>query len=167
MDLTIRNSNDLKAEIFRLEGLEKQQGLAIRERFSTPSAMFSTAFSFFSGTQGSGGNRESGVFNQDIIGLISRFLLPLTLNKTIFRNSGFVIKTLVGLISQKASNYISEDSVSGFWHKITSLFEDQDGKHTGGIVGTIKSLFANKKPAKAANHPAYVPSQQNVLKSNL
>jgi hypothetical protein len=163
MILTIRNSSDLKEEIFRLEGMEKRQGEAIKARFSSPSATIATIFSLFSGSPGPEGAKEAGFFSQDFLGLISRFIIPLTLNKTIFKHSNFLIKTLVGVLSQKASHYISEDSVGGVFHKIKGLFEG-DGK-SGGILGTISSLFSTKKGKKAANYPTNTPTQQNVLKT--
>ncbi len=49
--------------------------------------------------------------------------MPLTLNKTIFRNSKFIVKTLVGYLSQKASHFVNEDKVMGVWDKVMSVFE--------------------------------------------
>jgi hypothetical protein len=166
MDLIIRTSGDLRDEIFRLEGLEKQQGLALKARFSSPSAIFSTFFSLFSNTAPED-RKAAGVFSQDFLGLISRFVLPLALNKTLFRHSNFLTKALVGILSQKASNYISEDSVTSVWDKAKSLFEGFDANKSGGILNTVKSIFAGKKSKPAANHPTHVPSQQNVLKSDI
>jgi len=56
------------------------------------------------------------------VSILSRFLIPLTLNKTLFKNSGFLIKTIVGLVSQKASGYVNEESVIGIWDKVKGLF---------------------------------------------
>jgi hypothetical protein len=123
-DVTIQNSNDLKAEILRLRHLREEQGLAIKARFSSPFTALSTIYSAF--PKGSGGKND--IFHQDFIGIISRILLPLTLNKTLFRNSNFLIKGLVGFISQKASHFISEDSVTGIWDKVKSMFEKKKEK---------------------------------------
>jgi len=135
MDLPITNINNLKSEIERLRGLEQQQSSALANRFSSPSTVFSTVFSLFSGTPGGEHVKSSGFFNQDFVGLISRFVLPLTLNKTLFRNSNFLVKALVGLVSQKASHLITEDSVVGIWDKIKTLFHrkepDQTPQHNG------------------------------------
>jgi hypothetical protein len=120
MDIPINNASELKAEIARLKMIGEEQSIAIKARFSSPSAVFSTLFSIFPKSDGTKG---SGFFSQDIFGLLSRVLLPLTLNKTLFRNSNFLIKTLVGFLSQKASHFISEDSVTSVWDKVKSLFE--------------------------------------------
>ncbi len=106
-DISINNVSDLKAEIVRLRLLNEEQGDAIRERFSTPSALFHTIISIF--PKSPEGSKGSGFCNQDIFCLLSRILLPLTLNKTVFRNSNFIVKALVGFLSQKASHFINED----------------------------------------------------------
>jgi len=160
--ISVRNSSDLKAEILRLEGLSTQQSDALRARFSSPGAIFSTIFSMFYTPSADSDEKNDGIFNQDFVGLISRFVLPLILNKTIFRNSNFLIKTLVGLVSQKAAGYINEDSVGSVWHKIKGAFDD----HASGIVDKVTSLFESKKAKRAANHPKHVSIHQNVLKTD-
>ncbi len=118
-DVSITNVGDLKAEIIRLRQLKAEQGTAIQARFSSPSAIFHTIGSLFPRSA----DGKNGIFNQDIFGLLSRVLLPLTLNKTIFRNSNFIVKALVGYLSQKASHFVNEDKVMGVWDKVMSIFE--------------------------------------------
>ena len=161
MSLPITNSADLKEEIARLKGLEHQQATELKQHFSSPGAIFSTIISLFSGSSDSKEEKNASFFNQDFIGLISRFLLPITLNKTLFKNSGFIVKTIVGLLSQKASHYINEDSVGDVWGKVKHLFEEHvtENPTITGIFGKIKGLFAGKKPKprlKKAPVPAYV-----------
>ena len=125
MDLPIKNISDLRLEIARLKGLEQEQSVALAQRFKSPSAIFSTVFSLFSGPPRPG-EEKSSFFDQDIVGLLSRFILPFALNKTLFRNSNFIVKALVGLVSQKASHFITEDSVIGIWDKIKTLFHRKE-----------------------------------------
>lgn len=122
MDILIHNANDLKVEIARMKNLEVEQSVALRARFSSPTAIFSTAMSLFPKSPTVDGVKNESFFSQDFLGLISRIALPLTLNKTLFKNSNFLVKTLVGILSQKASHYISEDSVTGIWDKAKGLF---------------------------------------------
>ena len=122
-DVQINNAEDLRTEILRLRHLKEEQGEAIKTRFSSPGAAFSTLMTIF--PKGS----KYDIFHQDFFGIISRILLPLTLNKTLFRNSNFLIKGLVGFLSQKASHFISEDSVTGLWDKVKSLFDKKKQKH--------------------------------------
>ncbi|MDB5151938.1 MAG: hypothetical protein JWR54_689 [Mucilaginibacter sp.] len=131
MDTSIKNISDLKAEIARLHIVKEQQRTALKARFNTPSALFHTIISLY--PKSHDGDSKSSIFNQDFFGLLSRILLPLTLNKTLFRNSNFVIKALVGFLSQKASHFISEDSVTGLWGKLKSMFAKKDKKTDYGI----------------------------------
>ncbi|MCQ6961342.1 hypothetical protein [Mucilaginibacter aquariorum] len=124
METPIRNIFELQGEIGRLKNLEAEQAIALKARFSGPSAIFSTVLSLFPKSATVDGIKGAGFFNQDLLGLVSRFVLPLTLNKTIFKHSGFIVKTLVGILSQKASHYISEDAVSGIWSKAKGLFNN-------------------------------------------
>jgi len=124
-DVQINNVEDLKAEILRLRHLKEEQGEAIKMRFRSPGAAFSTLLTVF--PKGSGSKYD--IFHQDFLGIISRILLPLTLNKTLFRKSNFLVKGLVGFLSQKASHFISEDSVTGLWDKVKSMFDKKTHKH--------------------------------------
>lgn len=162
MSLPIKNSVELRSEIYRLQGLEEEQAAALKAHFSSPGAVFSTVLSLFPKSEDND-NHKSGLFNQDFIGLISRLVLPVALNKTVFKNSGLIVKALVGILSQKASHYINEDSVSGVWDKAKSLFESQVAHNPTitGLVDKVKALFTKKQSRsrgriKNAPVPAYV-----------
>jgi hypothetical protein len=117
----INNATELRAEIARLKISREEQGKAIGQRFSSVGATFSTVMSLFpKSNQGQGSKYD--IFHQDLFGVLSRIFLPFALNKTFFRNSNFIVKGLIGLLSQKASHYINEDSVTGVWDKVKSLF---------------------------------------------
>ncbi|TWR29685.1 hypothetical protein FPZ43_07435 [Mucilaginibacter pallidiroseus] len=122
MEPSIKNIHDLKVEIGRLKNLTAEQGIALKARFAGPSAIMATVMSIFPPSPTVDGIRNAGFFKQDFLGMLSRFVLPLTLNKTLFRNSNFIVKTIVGILSQKASGYISEESVGGVWDKVKSVF---------------------------------------------
>ncbi|PWK75405.1 hypothetical protein LX99_03899 [Mucilaginibacter oryzae] len=122
MDLHITNISDLQAEIFRLKALEKEQAIALKARVNSPSAVFSTVLTLFPRSNDTDGIKGTSIFHPDMLNLISRFIIPLALNKTLFKHSNFLVKTLVGLVSQKASNYVSEETVTGVWDKAKALF---------------------------------------------
>jgi len=63
------------------------------------------------------------------------FLLPVLMNSTIFRGSGFITKTLVGLATSKVGKTLDADSLSS-------------------IFNTVKGLFTSKKKKQRSN--AYV-----------
>jgi hypothetical protein len=125
MEPIIKNSWDLRQEIIRLKGVEEEQAVALKARFSSPVAVLTTLYSLFPKANSTGENKTN-IFNQDFLGILSRFLIPFTLNKTLFKNSGFIIKALVGLVSQKASGYINEDSVMSVWDKVKHLFSKKE-----------------------------------------
>jgi hypothetical protein len=166
MGLPIKNSDDLKDEIARLKGLEQQQAAELKQHFSSPGAIFSTLMNLFPKSADSKEEKNASLFNQDFIGLLSRIILPIALNKTVFKNSGFVMKAIVGLLSQKASHYINEDSVGGIWDKVKNAFEENVAQNPAvtGILDKIKGLFGGTpKPGsksrgriKNAPVPAYV-----------
>lgn len=56
------------------------------------------------------------------------FLLPVVMNSTIFRGSGFLTKTLVGLATNKVGKTL-------------------DAEHLSAIYNSVKSLFTKKKKA--------------------
>ncbi|MDB5016939.1 MAG: hypothetical protein JWQ84_1771 [Mucilaginibacter sp.] len=124
MDLPIRNISDLRGEIYRLKELELEQSTALKTRFKNPLVIFSTIKSLFAKPADADGTK-SNFFEQDLVSLVSRFILPFTLNKTLFRHSNFIIKTIVGLASQKASRFITEDSVTGIWDKVSSFVKSK------------------------------------------
>src|ERR1700743_2713265 len=150
--VSIKSRDDLRMEILRLQGVSAEQGKAIGAHFSSPGAIFATIFSLFSNKSHDVDEKDGGIMSQDFVGLISRFILPMVLNKTIFRNSNFIVKALVGLVSQKASHFISEESIEGLWHKVSSAFEGG----TGDIWDKVTSIFQGdkKKKAKTTNHPS-------------
>jgi hypothetical protein len=120
MNTLIRNQSDLRAEIFRLQQAKLEKQIELKQHFKSPGAVLSTVVGLISG----GGDSKSDDKDepkQDWVGFLSRFIIPLVLNKTLFRGSGFLMKALVGLASQKAANYVSSDTVTGVWDKAKGL----------------------------------------------
>ena len=118
MNTLIRNRSDLRTEIFRLQQAKLEKEIALKQHFSSPGAILSTVYGLITGSSKSDDKDEP---KQDWVGFISRFIIPLTLNKTLFRGSGFLMKALVGIASQKAANYVSTDTVTGIWDKAKGL----------------------------------------------
>jgi len=120
MSNPITNIHDLRAEIARLKVVKDEQEVAIKAHFASPTAIINTLFS------GSGAKGKGGFLNPDeLISMASRFILPLLLNKTIFRGSNFVVKAIVGLLSQSAAGFINEKNLTSTWDKIKSLIPEK------------------------------------------
>jgi hypothetical protein len=118
MNTLIRNRSDLRAEIFRLQQAKLEKQIVLKQHFSSPGAILSTVYGLITGSSKSDDKEEP---KHDWVGFLSRFIIPLTLNKTLFRGSGFLMKALVGIASQKAANYVSTDTVTGIWDKAKGL----------------------------------------------
>lgn len=116
MDNTIRNVDDLRLEISRLQEIKTGQEVVLREHFNSPQAILRTATHLFSRSRPtSGTNSKAG---HDLIGYLSKTFLPLTLNKTLFRKSGFVMRAIVRLVSGKISHFINDESAGTLWNKV-------------------------------------------------
>src|SRR5579863_417401 len=120
-DAVINNVGDLKAEIARLRQVKEEQGNALALRFNSPLTALATLYTVFPNKQEDGSKND--IFHQDFFGLISRIILPFALNKTLFRNSNFLVKGLIGFLSQKASHFINEESIKSLWDSVRSFFD--------------------------------------------
>lgn len=116
MNVVTTNTAELRFEIERLKGLKTVQENAIKQHFNSTRAILGTIKSVFSKNKNSS---ESIDFSKyDISSLISKYILPLTLNKTLFRKSGFITKALVALASRKAAGLLNDKYVAAIWDKI-------------------------------------------------
>jgi len=117
MSEPINNITDLRNEIARLRIVKTEQEAVIKEHFASPSAILHTAMSGLGVDKGLGGFFKA----DDIISLVSRFVLPFALNKTIFRKSNFIIKAVVGMLSQSASGFINEKNLTSVWDTLKAV----------------------------------------------
>jgi hypothetical protein len=158
MDIPVKNIFDLQAEIIRLEKVRQEQEMLLKQRFSSPSAIISSIRSIFPKAPEGEGHSSGGIgsfFSPDLLSLVSRFVIPIALNKTLFKKSNFLIKTIVGLVSQKASTYISEDSVTSVWGRVKSLFGKKPS--TARKASTVKEpVPVLREPV--VKEPVYKPS---------
>ncbi|MGI4020667.1 MAG: hypothetical protein ACRYFA_04115 [Janthinobacterium lividum] len=153
MIVPIKSIHDLRNEIVRLETLNVQQEVAIKQRFSSPKTIYKTLLSALpKSTVSNSGNslNVKGLLNQDIVGAISKYLLPLTLNKTLFKGSGFITKSVVNFLSKQASGYINQNTVTTGLDKIKTAVSNS--KITDTLLVKLKPfeniLSRIKLPAK-------------------
>lgn len=143
--MTIGSVIELRAEINRLKVLGDEQSIALKSRFSSPSAIFSSILTLFPKSGAAKSITDHRILHPDLLSLLSRFLIPVTLNKTLFRHSNFLVKMMVGLVSQKASPYVTESNIE---------------KIGANVKGVITGLFAKKgEPTEPEAHvPDVTPS---------
>lgn len=118
MAVVITNIDDLRAELDRLRQKKQFQENELKQHFNSPLNAFNTILSML--------HRDSKglkpfTSHQDIFTWLSKIALPFTLNKTLFRKSNFVIKSLVRMLSQNVSPQINEKSVNGVWSKLKGI----------------------------------------------
>ena len=148
MDVVIMNVHDLKSEITRLKILKDVQEKAIGDHFKSPAAIFHTITSIFKGSSPSSdgkgvlGDLGSIFGHPDMISLLSRVVVPFILNKTLFRKSNFIIKTIVSLVSQRAASFINEKSAMSVWDKIKSFIPTKKAPRKGASKVDQKLLTA-------------------------
>ena len=127
MKSRIDNIDDLRSEILRLklqsfhhEALIKQDIEKFKNKFRLPSIIKS----WF------GGNNSKSPDNshQDWVTNALRVSLPLALNKMVFGKSGFIIKSIVTLLSQKVATSVNKDIVTN-WIDKASTFIRGNAQH--------------------------------------
>ncbi|WP_379086398.1 hypothetical protein [Pedobacter sp. UC225_65] len=65
---------------------------------------------------------------------IMSVVLPLILNKTIFRGSGIITKALGALVSGKVGQSLDAESLSGIFNMVKSFFNKKDKKKEVAFV---------------------------------
>ena len=116
MKSKIESIDDLRSEILRLklqrfhhEAVIEQEIESIKDKFRIPSLLLHKVNAFF-GTHAHGMDKT----NSDWVTNALRIGLPIALNKMFFGKSGFIIKSLVALVSQKAATSVNKDIISSW-----------------------------------------------------
>jgi hypothetical protein len=116
MKSKIENIDDLRSEILRLklqrfhhEAVIEQDINKIKDKFRIPTLLLNKFNAWF-------GDNSQGVdkTSSDWVTNTLRIGLPLALNKMVFGKSGFIIKSLVALLSQKAAASVNKDIVTNW-----------------------------------------------------
>lgn len=73
----------------------------------------------------------------NLSGSIMSLVLPLLLNKTVFRGSGFITKSIAALVSGKIGKSLDADSLTGLFGKAKSLFSSLTSKKKKADVNFV------------------------------
>lgn len=122
MKSKIENIDDLRSEILRLklqrfhhEAVIEQEINNIKDKFRVPSILLNKVNTWFGdNAQGADKTHSDWVTNALRIGL------PVALNKLFFGKSGFIIKSLVTLFSQKAATSVNKDIITHWVDKAST-----------------------------------------------
>jgi hypothetical protein len=105
----------LKMQQYQLEHSMKQDVAAIKEQFKSPMKLL-----FGVGQE----KALTGSHQDDWVTGVLRVAMPLALNSLIFKRSGFIVKTLVTLFSQKAAGNVNKDTFSNLVDRVTGFVKN-------------------------------------------
>ncbi len=129
MKTNINNLAELQSRIKVLKIVSAEHELffhqkvqSVKEVLSGPSHIF-TKIKFmlgFGGKKSIGGKKPA---QSDWVTNMTRVLIPYIINKTLFRKSGFIIKTVISLLSQAtvSSKLVNKNTFSNLIDKATGL----------------------------------------------
>lgn len=126
MKTRIENIDDLSSEISRLrmrrieyENDFQEISDTIKSKFHLPVMLYTKVTDFFNSLFG-GDDDPRKQEGKDWITNIFRVGLPVFLNKYFFPKSGFLMKSVVAMISQKAAKNVNKDSIAELIDKVTA-----------------------------------------------
>lgn len=122
----IRTLADLHGEVQRLKTEYKHQGVALTADAKAYVNQFSIGNLIKKYATPSGFLKFDEKTN--ISSKLMSIVLPLLLNKTIFRGSGLVTKALGALISGKVGQSLDAENISGIFNMVKSIFTKKNKK---------------------------------------
>lgn len=73
----------------------------------------------------------------NLSGTIMSLILPMFLNKTVFRGSGFLTKSIAALVSGKIGKSLDAESLTGFFNKAKSFLSSLTAKRKKADVNFV------------------------------
>jgi hypothetical protein len=141
MTIKIQNIDDLRTEVVRLEVFRteietelKIEAQKITTKIQIPLMLLGKLNDFFVGSKDKSGTKVS----EDWVSNIFRIGLPVMLIRFIFPKSGFILKSIIELISQTTSKTVNTDLIIEIIDKVSQWI-----KSTG---------TRNKKEAEMADY---------------
>jgi hypothetical protein len=128
MDYNFNSIEDLRAQITIIEQDKLEQELYFEQKLSAIKKGFTNPFGFITNLfKQTDLNPNQTKFSADYITNIAKAFLPIILNKTILRGSGFFVKTLATIFSHKAINakVINKDILSHWIDNITEFLSSK------------------------------------------
>ena len=140
----IENLTDLRAEILFLTVKRSQQESAlsdevekIKRKLEAPKHFIQKVLNLITGDNApKNAKLQNPEEHQDWITSAFRVGIPVLLNKVLFRQSGFIIKTLVALLSQKAAVNVNKDILTEWTQKATHWIKNFKSKRRRPAVVT-------------------------------
>lgn len=152
MRANINNSEELKNEIVRLCRLRKEQESYLNDQYKllknkaqAPSRFLGAVASTIPGVNlvtglfSSMGSKSNGKVDNkaDWLTRATQFALPLVLNRTLLKNSGWLKKSLVLLASEGAVGQINKDKISNFVGRVADYIRPKKSKKKHNKIKAI------------------------------
>ncbi len=154
MRVNINNSEELKNELVRLCRLRKEQEMYLGDQYrllkhkvEAPSRVIGAVAStipgvdmvrgFFASMTGSKKNKNVSAGKSDWLTKATQIGLPLILNRTILKNSGWLKKSLVLLASEGAAGQVTQDKISSFVGRIADFVRPSKSKKKHNKIKAI------------------------------
>ena len=114
----------LKAEQWRLKGEYTRQEELLQRDITTYVKQLSPVYLFKKYFTPDSFNKFDDKLN--ISGSIMSLVLPFFLNKTLFRGSGFLTKTIMGLVSNRLGKKLDLDHLTSIFDKVKGIFQKKE-----------------------------------------
>lgn len=131
----IENINDLCAELNRLRAQRLDQEIEltkvtarIKARLHFPVLVYNKISDFFIEMFGNDPEDLTKKEHKDWVTNILRVGLPVALNKFLFPRSGFLFKSVVAMLSQKAAKNVNKDSITDLIDKVSNWIKSSKPK---------------------------------------
>ena len=122
MRTKIQNIDDLREEVTRLEVIRteieselKTETQKITSKLRVPMMLLRKLNDFFGVSRDKSGKKVG----EDWVSSIFRIGLPVMMNRFLFPKSGFIVKSVIELISQNAAKTVNKDLMSGVIEKLS------------------------------------------------
>jgi len=132
---SIRNVDELKAEIARLKLLQKEQEsylsdqfILLKDKVESPIRFFNKITSWFPKLTNNINSFGSSDLNSDWVTNSLRIGLPFLFNKVLFRKAGFIKKALLLVATQKMAGGLNQDKITKIIDKITDIIRPKAKK---------------------------------------
>ncbi len=147
MKAKIKSLEDLQGEIIRLslqkheqEKFLENQFFLLKNKIEAPVRIFNSITSSIPGVGfatdlvKNAFSKNPDISSGDLFTRIARIGVPLLLNRTVLRNSGWLKKALLLLVSETAAGQVTKDTVSGALNKFAKFIRPKKKKYKKPII---------------------------------
>jgi hypothetical protein len=132
MRIKIQNIDDLREEAARLEVVQKEietelknEAQKITSKIQIPLMLLRKLNNFFGGSKDKSGTKDSN----DWVSSVFSIGLPLLLNRFLFPKSGFIVKSIIELISQTTAKTVNTDLIVELIEKVSQWIKSTGSRN--------------------------------------